>query len=77
MNAKLFVQMGTISRKDEHFSSIVQRISDALVVGFDALLDHLERRREVAALTYLDDRALKDIGLIRSDLASRHIRFGE
>jgi uncharacterized protein YjiS (DUF1127 family) len=77
MNAKLSVRIGSIGHKDEHFSSIAGRISEALVAGFDALLDHLERRREVASLTYLDDRSLKDIGLTRSDLASRHVKFGD
>jgi uncharacterized protein YjiS (DUF1127 family) len=77
MNAKLSFHMGSIGHKDEHFSPIAGRISEALIAGFDALLDYLERRREIANLTYMDDRSLKDIGLTRSGLAGRHVKFGD
>lgn len=36
--------------------------------GAQALLEHLERRAAIKTLRELDDRALKDIGLSRSQI---------
>lgn len=68
MNARISMGYGLIPRKDEHFSSIGERLSGGLIALFDRVLDGIERRHELAALAQMDDRSLKDIGLSRSDL---------
>ena len=40
----------------------------ALASGAFALLDRLERRAAVKTLSELDDRALRDIGIMRSQI---------
>jgi uncharacterized protein YjiS (DUF1127 family) len=40
----------------------------ALANGALALFDHLERRAAVKTLNQLDDRALRDIGITRSQI---------
>lgn len=68
MSARLTVSYGSMPAKDEHFSSIAERVAHWLIAAFDWVLEGLERRRELDALTRLDERALKDIGLAWSDL---------
>jgi len=50
------------------FSSLKAGLGAALVRATDALLDRIERRRELAQLAQMDARALKDIGLVPGDL---------
>jgi hypothetical protein len=68
-NAKISLNRPFIAHRDEHFSSFVEQALGWLTAALDRLLDHLERRRERAALAQMDDRSLKDIGLTRTDLA--------
>lgn len=39
-----------------------------LIPGIGSLIGELRRRRELAALTRLDDRTLRDIGLTRAEI---------
>lgn len=41
---------------------------NALAHGFTALFDRLERRSAIKTLNDLDDRALRDIGITRSQI---------
>ena len=68
-NARISLNQGMIGAGNEHFSSVGEQISRWLIASLDRVLDRLERGRELAALARFDDRALKDIGLTRSDLA--------
>jgi uncharacterized protein YjiS (DUF1127 family) len=68
-NAKLSLNHAIIAGSDEHYSSFGDHLQRWLTVALDRLLDHLEQRRELAALARMDDRSLKDIGLTRTDLA--------
>ncbi len=68
MSARISLSLESIAPKDEHFSSIFHKGSRGLTAIFDRLLDRLERRRELTVLARMDERALRDIGLTRSDL---------
>ena len=68
-NIRVALNQGVVATGNEHFSSVGELISRWLIASLDRLLDRLERGRELAALARLDDLALKDIGLTRSDLA--------
>ena len=68
-NIRVALSQGVVATGNEHFSSVGEQISRWLTASLDRLLDRLERGRERAALAQMDDRALKDIGLTRSDLA--------
>ncbi len=54
---------------NELSSFIGRSLSRALIAGSDRLLAGIERARDLDRLRDMNDRELKDIGLVRGDLA--------
>jgi len=67
MSSDTCVDGARITGNGDNFSAIGRRFDSWLTKALDGLLDHFERRRELAALAQMDERSLKDIGLTRPD----------
>lgn len=56
------------SRERLSVTKFISSVDRALARRLDALLDRLERRRQIDALAAMDDRLLSDVGLGRADV---------